>query len=334
MHMWKNPELKRQFLCYLLLTVLLSAVGCFWGTPCALAMLVAGCLFTGMSWAFTYYRYARIAALGESIDRILHGQVQDLLLDHREGELAILSSQIQKLTVRLKEQADCLQKDKLRLTDAMADISHQLRTPLTSMNLTVSLLSAEGVTQQRRLELTRDLCKSLRRIDWLVEALLKIAKIDAGTVLFRAEPVSVAQLIRQAAEPLSIPMEVKEQTLLIKAQDESYTGDMAWSVEALSNVLKNCMEHTPLGGCIQVTATESPLFTEIMVKDSGPGFAPADIPHLFERFYRGADAGADRVGIGLALARTVIHAQNGAIRAQNAPEGGAMFVIRFYKGVI
>lgn len=279
-------------------------------------------------------RYRAIARLSNSIDRILHGQDEILFTDSREGELAILTSEVTKMTVRLREQTDALAADKVRLTDAIADISHQLRTPLTSMNLTVSLLSEDGLSDERRLRLTRDLSRSLRRIDWLIDALLKISKIDAGTVGFRSERVSVAELIRRAAAPLMIPMELRGQEIRVHADSEEYTGDMQWSVEAIGNILKNCVEHTPEGGSIEISSTENALFTEIVISDSGAGFTPGDIPHLFERFYRGKNADAASVGIGLALARTVITAQNGTVAASNGKNGGAQFTVRFYKNIV
>ena len=233
-----------------------------------------------------------------------------------------------------REQADLLQKDKVRMSDAIVDISHQLRTPLTSMNLTVSMLSCEEVAKEKRLQLTHDLKKSLARIDWLIEALLKISKIDAGTAQFVSEPVLVKELIRKAAEPILVPMELKGQTMHVSAEGERYTGDIYWSVEALGNILKNCMEHTPVGGNIYIEARETAIFTEIAVRDDGEGFSEGDIPHLFERFYKGKNASADSVGIGLALARMIVVMQNGTVTAGNSRDGGAEFIIRFYKGVV
>ena len=239
------------------------------------------------------------------------------------------------MTIRLREQSEALAADKVRLSGAIADISHQLRTPLTSMNLALSLLSADGLSDERRLRLTRELSKSLRRIDWLIEALLKISRIDAGTVTFRCDPIDVGELLRRAAEPLMITMELRGQELGVHTSGgEQYCGDMQWSIEAIGNILKNCVEHTPAGGKIDIFACETALYTEIVVSDSGPGFAPEDIPHLFERFYRGKNADADSVGIGLALARTVISAQNGTVSAANGRNGGAVFTVRFYKNVI
>ncbi len=238
------------------------------------------------------------------------------------------------MTVRLKEQTDALQRDKVRLSQAIADISHQLRTPLTAMNLTASMLSGEDLTDQRRLELARELKRSLGRMDWLVEALLKLAQLDAGTAQMKREPVALEALIEQASKPLLIPMELRNQELQITIKDESFIGDFQWTLEAIANVLKNAVEHTPAGGTVSVTAEENALFTGLVIEDSGPGFAPEELPHLFQRFYKGKNARPESVGIGLALARQIIAEQNGTISAANRPEGGARFTLRFYKSVL
>lgn len=334
MSILNEPDIRRGILADIGIGAAVSAVSFSFGIAAGIAALASCLIYTVIHAITNVRRYRAIARLSSSIDRILHGQDEILFTDSREGELAILTSEVTKMTVRLREQTDALAADKVRLTDAIADISHQLRTPLTSMNLTVSLLSEDGLSDERRLRLTRDLSRSLRRIDWLIDALLKISKIDAGTVEFRSERVSVAELIRRAAAPLMIPMELRGQEIRVHAYNEEYTGDMQWSVEAIGNILKNCVEHTPEGGSIEISSTENALFTEIVISDSGAGFEPGDIPHLFERFYRGKNADAASVGIGLALARTVIAAQNGTVAASNGKNGGAQFTVRFYKNIV
>lgn len=334
MSILNEPDIRRGILADIGIGAAVSAVSFSLGIAAGIAALASCIIYTVIHAITNVRRYRAIARLSNSIDRILHGQDEILFTDSREGELAILTSEVTKMTVRLREQTDALAADKVRLTDAIADISHQLRTPLTSMNLTVSLLSEDGLSDERRLRLTRDLSRSLRRIDWLIDALLKISKIDAGTVGFRSERVSVAELIRRAAAPLMIPMELRGQEILVHEDSEEYTGDMQWSVEAIGNILKNCVEHTPEGGSIEISSTENALFTEIVISDSGAGFTPGDIPHLFERFYRGKNADAASVGIGLALARTVITAQNGTVAASNGKNGGAQFTVRFYKNIV
>jgi len=334
MKLMRNREIRRLLLLHALLTALLAAIGAAADLSAPLLILIGGALFGLLHFGYTRRRYRAIGELSSAIDRILHGQEQLLIRGNAEGELSILRSEIEKMTLRLKESADALQADKLHLVDAIADISHQLRTPLTSMNLTVSMLAAENLTEERRVELAHDLRRLLRRIDWLIEALLKLSRIDAGAVQFRSEPVSVRELIRRAAEPLAVTMELREISMTVDGPDAFFSGDMAWCTEALGNVIKNCAEHTRPGGRIEICASDTPLYTEIVVRDDGEGFDAADLPHLFERFYKGRSSSAESIGIGLALARTVFARQNGTIQAANRPEGGAQFTIRFYKGVI
>ena len=330
----RNPELKRELLVYAVITVVATIVGFVIAPLCSVLALVLGAALCVAHLYFARQRYRQMAELAQSLDRILHGEESVLISGSDEGELSILSSELHKMTARLKEQADLLTADKVHLTESIQDIFHQIRTPLTSMNLVVSMLGTEDLPYERRLQLIHELKRQLERVQWLVETLLKLSKIDAGTARFRSHSVSVRELIDKSAEPLRIPMELREQTLTVQAADEHFTGDLGWTTEALSNLLKNCMEHTPVGGAISVTATETALFTELVVEDNGPGFDKADIPHLFDRFYKGKNASDESVGIGLALARSVVAAQNGTLTAANVPNGGARFTMRFYKSVI
>lgn len=332
MRIFRNPEVLKTAIAAAVLTVLFSCAMLAF-SPWAALLTLAACLsLCGLFFAVTVRRYRNIAELTERIDRILHGADGVTVSDSAEGELSLLASEMRKMTVRLREQADYLTRDRLRMSDSLADISHQLRTPLTSMNLTLSMLSKGDLSPEERTRLMFELKQRLTRVDWLVETLLKLSKIDAGTVVFRQDCVRVSDLLRTALSPLEVAMELRGQTLSVTVGDESYIGDLAWSAEAIGNLLKNCSEHTPAGGTITVTARQTALFCEIVIRDSGNGFVPEDIPHLFDRFYRGANAGAESIGIGLSLARTVIAAQNGTVSASNA--SGAVFTVRFYHGVV
>lgn len=330
----RNPELKRELLIDLAITIVAALIGFLICPICGILALAVGLLLSGAHIAFAVQRYRQMEALAQRLDRILHGQDRVLIEDAAEGELSILNSELQKMTTRLQEQANQLSEDKQQLTEAIQDIFHQIRTPLTSMNLLVSMLAEEDLPYDQRLSMTRELRRQLERVQWLVETLLKLSKIDAGTAQFRADPVSVAELIKTAAQPLRIPMELREQSFTVHTTGEHFMGDLNWTTEALGNILKNCMEHTPVSGTITVTAEETALFTEIVVEDNGPGISKADLPYLFDRFYKGEGSSDDSVGIGLALSRSIIAAQNGTIKAENAPTGGARFTIRFYKSVI
>lgn len=329
----QNVEFRRRSLLLLAVSVIACAVG-FVIQPACGFLTLAVCLFFLLYYLVTSLRRDRqMEQLSQCIDQALYGRDGALLSACQEGELAILQTQLQKLLVKLRQSSARDQEDKAFLRDSIADISHQLRTPMTSLNLIAAMLPEVGGDSVRQRELQQQLNQLLQRIDWLVDALLNLAKIDAGTAYFRRNTLDAAQVLRQAAEPLEIALEIREITLQVTGSG-SYTGDGAWSAEALGNILKNCMEHVPQGGKILVEISQTPLYTQLCLQDTGPGFAPDDLPHLFERFYKGHNAAANSFGIGLALAQRIISAQNGTIRAQNAPEGGALFTVRFYYGTI
>lgn len=330
----RNPEFKRELVVYAVLTVAVALIGFFIRPVFGALALATGLLFCAVHIYFAHKRYREMEELSQKLNRILHGQDKLLIEESVEGELSILNSELHKMTLRLKEQADQLVADKVHLTEVIQDIFHQIRTPLTSMNLIVSMLREEKLPYERRLQMTQELKKQLERVQWLVESLLKLSKIDAGTAQFHIGSVPMAELVTKAADPLTIPMELREQTLRTQIADEQVSCDLNWTTEALGNILKNCMEHTPPGGEISVTADENALYSELVVTDSGPGFQSEDLPHLFERFYKGQGSSEDSVGIGLALSRSILAAQNGTIKAENGLDGGARFTIRFYKSVV
>ena len=331
MKFFRNSEICRSFAVYAAVTCIVTAAAAVWKRDLALPVLAVCILFTLLHLLFTFLRYRKIAELSADIDKILHNSAHISFEKYSEGELSLLQSEISKMTVRLREQQQQLLDDKLLLADSLADISHQIRTPLTSVNLIASMLSEPDITEEQRMRLSQDMFALLSRIDWLITALLKISKLDAGTVEFKREKIALDELLKRSAEPLLIPIELKEQQLNISASG-SFIGDVSWTCEALGNIIKNCMEHTPEGGVITVTATENPLFAEITVSDNGSGIPNEDLPHIFERFYKGKNSGSKSFGIGLALARTIISAQNGSIKAENLPQNGALFTIRFFKG--
>ena len=170
------------------------------------------------------------------------------------------------------------------MSDAIADLFHQIRTPLTSMNLIVSLLSEDDLPMEKRLRYLHELKQQLMRIQWITETLLKLSKLDAETVRFRPEPIAAKELIEQASGPLAIRMELKDIAFAIEDDGAVLSIDRAWTVEALSNILKNCMEHTPEGGKITARAEESPVFCRITISDTGTGFDPEDLAHIFGSF--------------------------------------------------
>ncbi len=333
MKMFRNPEFKKAFILYTLIAIVACIVSFAWELRFGFLMLTACIAFFALFIAVSYSRYKKIEGMATEIDRILHGEISMSIKEYSEGDIAVLQSEIYKMTVRLREQQQTLQNDKVYLADSLADISHQIRTPLTSINLLVSFLSEPNISDERRREVIHELYEHLARIDWLITALLKISKLDAGTVQFKKESVSLDDLIRKSVCPILVPMDLRDQTLQVEADGE-FTGDLSWTCEAITNIVKNCMEHTPDGGFIEITATENALYSEIVIADNGSGIDAEDLPHIFERFYKGKNSDDKSFGIGLALARMIITVQNGTVKAENNAPKGAKFTIRFYKGTV
>ena len=317
----------------------------------AICTFVTGLIVTVIFMILTDRRYRALANMAANLDRVLAGERDIRLRDMSEGELAILSSEIDKVIARLNLTVDELQAEKLALSDALADISHQLKTPLTSIAISTELirdrLSARGDSEDlvERLRLIQTL---QARVEDLVSALLKLARIDAGVIKLVCGAVDARELVRKSFEPLAIAFDIADVRFSADVQDgASYEGDLTWSVEALENILKNCMEHTPAGGCVSVRVTEDVLACRIRIEDTGPGIAESDLPHIFERFYRGSrDANATPsevnpagVGIGLALSKSLVTAQGGTLTAENLRDEngnitGAAFNLVFFKTVV
>ncbi len=331
----RNPEVKKSILIWTCISIGIIAIAFLVDIKCG-AIMTAACLFFEFMHFFeTYKRYNKIGSMIVEIDKILHDCSTFDLSQFEEGELSVLHSEIYKMTMTLREQADSLKSDKKYLADSLADISHQIRTPLTSIGLIAEFLMEKELSQGRRRALVRQLQEFLDRIDWLINTLLKISKLDAGTLTYESRQVNALELIKRAYNPIAIHMDIKNQKFVVECDESvSFMGDLAGTTEALENILKNCMEHTPEGGVLKVEAEETSVYTRITVRDNGPGISAEDLSHIFERFYRGSGSADSSVGIGLALARMIILSQNGTIKAGNNPDGGAYFEIRFYKSIV
>lgn len=200
------------------------------------------------------------------------------------------------------------------------------------MTVMADLLSEPELPPDKRTEFTRNIRIQLERIGWLVSSLLKFSKIDAGTVQFKKDSILVRTLFQKSLEPVLIPMDIKQQTVSIKGDDAvSFLGDLNWSAEAVINILKNCVEHTPEGGAISISFAENALYTEVIIADNGKGISKEELPYVFQRFYKGKNASEDSVGIGLALSHSIITSQNGDININSEKGMGTQFHIKFYK---
>lgn len=302
---------------------------------CLLPAAAAALLFGGL-YVYKMRKYKKsLRRLSGEMDRILHGSGELVLGSYEEGEISILRDEIYKMTVRLREQSETLTEDKEALADSLADISHQIRTPLTTLNLMTARMMREGDDPEQRKRILREMNRMLERIDWLITALLKMSKLDAGAIRLEPTDISMEGFLKKVLEPFEIQMDLRDQRCRIEAAEGmTFTADEAWTLEAVRNVVKNSLEYTPDGEALEISCEDNPLYTEISVCDSGPGIDPEDLPHLFERFYKGKNAGSSSFGIGLALAQSIMSRQNGVIRAENRQGGGSRFRIRFYKQTI
>ena len=311
------PSLQRYF--YLNLTAYLAL-------PAIFCTLLAWLLLR-----FIKVHYGQIQELTHYAGRISAGDYHLDLRDNKEGAISILKNEIYKITTTLREQAAALESDKLMLADSMADISHQLKTPLTSL-LVLNDLLADNPAEPDRAKFLDRMRSQLNRIEWLVTSLLKLSKLDAGAVVMKQERVPVPALVEKTLESLGIPIEIKELQVHIEGDAHiEFKGDLDWSNEALINILKNCVEHTPKGGRLGICYSENPLYTKIRISDNGIGIAPEDLPHIFNRFYKGKNAVPDQVGIGLAMARAIVEKQGGDLTVKSRPGQGSEFIIKFYK---
>lgn len=329
--MVRNRELVR----FLLFGIGIAAAGAAAGyflpeyayLVCLLFCLAEIAVFTG----YTMRRYRQMEKLSDYLKRIGRGDYSLDIRDNVEGELSILKNEIYKVTTRLREQAEYNLREKYYLADALSDISHQLKTPLTSMMVMTDLLKEEGLPPDKREEFTDTIRAQLIRIEWLVTSLLKLSRLDAGTIVLESRPVPAAEVIGRAAQHLLIPMELKGIEFEVQGEENvTFPGDLSWSAEAFANILKNCMEHTPPGGRIRVMYEENHLYTVISVEDNGEGIAAEDLPHIFERFYKGKNAGADSVGIGLAMAYEIFAKEQGKIDVTSKEGEGTRFRVKFY----
>ncbi|WP_097014304.1 sensor histidine kinase [Anaerocolumna aminovalerica] len=284
---------------------------------------------------FTEKRYKKIKELSNYLAAVYSGQSAMDIRDNTEGELSILKSDIYKMTLMLSEQSELLKRDKQYLSDTLYNISHQLKTPLTSMFVMTDLLSDPNLPRDQHEVFLGNILNQLKRIEWLVSSLLKLSKIDAQAVTFKKETVAIEELLKKALAPLLITMELKSQQLMIEGNKSTTVSiDKNWTIEALLNILKNCIEHTPPNGSIKIQCEESPLYTKIAIQDNGVGITKEDIPHIFERFYKGKNAGADSIGIGLAMSKSILQSQSADVSVESEVGTGTQFTIKFYKQII
>ena len=249
-----------------------------------------------------------------------------------EGKMSILKNEIYTTTVMLREQAEKELIDKINLKDSLTNISHQLKTPLTSISLLVDNLIEEPIDAATQKEFLLDIKTQVESINYLIIALLKLSRFDANVITFKKENINVKILLLDILKHIDILREVKNIDIHITGNNEtSFIGDYKWEFEALTNILKNCLEYTLENRNIYVSFSTNNVYTEIIIRDEGKGMSKEECRKIFERFYKGVNSSNNSFGIGLSLAKEIINKDNGKIKVKSQLNIGTSFIIRYYK---
>ena len=249
-----------------------------------------------------------------------------------EGKMSILKNEIYTTTVMLREQAEKELIDKINLKDSLTNISHQLKTPLTSISLLVDNLIEEPIDAATQKEFLLDIKIQVESINYLIIALLKLSRFDANVITFKKENINVKILLLDILKHIDILREVKNIDIHITGNNEtSFIGDYKWEFEALTNILKNCLEYTLENRNIYVSFSTNNVYTEIIIRDEGNGMSKEECRKIFERFYKGVNSSNNSFGIGLSLAKEIINKDNGKIKVKSQLNIGTSFIIRYYK---
>lgn len=296
---------------------------------------VSVCIAFGLAFAVLFLGYLKIQKkqtmdIAKRIERINLGDYSLQIDRNSEDELSLLDNQIYRTAVKFREQAENSNKDKENLQKSLSDISHQLKTPLTSIIVMVdNILDDDDMPLEIRREFLNDIKHNTNTISFLVQSLLKLSKLDAEAVKFRYEQVEVKSIVDECIKNTAVMAEILGVRLETDCNDIILNCGKKWLCEAVTNIIKNCIEHSQNGN-IKITADQNKLYTKISIKDNGSGITKEDLPHIFERFYKGKNSSDDSVGIGLSLAKTIIEKQGGYISVSSELNKGSEFVIKFF----
>ena len=278
-------------------------------------------------------RDKKIKQITNYINQIKNKKYDLNIEENTEDELSNLKNELYKITIMLKEESEISKKDKENLKMSVEDISHQLKTPLTSITIMLdNLKDNPNMEEKTKQKFIFEISKQVEWINWLVISMLKLSKLDANVVQFYDEKINLNKFIGEIIKNLEIPIEVKNQKIIIDGNENvSFIGDYKWQQEAITNIIKNCIEHNANNGTIYINYEENSLFTKITIRDEGEGISKEDLKHIFERFYKGKNSSENSVGIGLALAKNIIEKNNGMINCKSELDKGTEFVIKYMK---
>lgn len=296
-------------------------------------VIILGTVSLGIYLIYVITQEKKIAEINEYIKQINNKNYILKIEENDNGELSKLRNELYKTTVLLKETAEISEKEKENLSTAIADISHQLKTPLTSIRIMLDNIQDDPDMEK---EVREDfLIEISKQIDWissLVVALLKIAKFDAGTIKMENNEINAKNLIDNIVSNLAILMELKNIEIITNVDEKAtFIADYKWQQEALTNILKNAIEHSKHNSRIYITVENTNLFLKIIIKDEGSGIDKEDLKHIFQRFYKTKNSSENSIGIGLPLAKAIIEQSNGYIKVETKYGEGTSFEVKYIK---
>lgn len=300
-----------------------------------LIILLGFVLFLLINLIYTKKENKTIREITEYIKKLNEKKYELKIEENTENELSKLKNELYKITVMLKEEAEESMDAKKTLKVAIEDISHQLKTPLTSMSIMLdNIIENPDMESDTRNLFIHEINRQIKWINWLILSLLKLAKLDSNTIEFEKNNINVQNLVNNVIKNLEIPIDIKEQKIIITGdKNTSFVGDYNWENEAITNVLKNCIEHTDKNKNIYIKFEENNFYTKIEIIDEGNGIDKEDLKHIFKRFYKGKNSSESSIGIGLALAKTIIEKDNGQIVCTSEVNKGTKFEIRYMKNM-
>lgn len=269
--------------------------------------------------------YKKINKIDKYMTNILNDDYSLNINEYCEGDISNLKNNVYKVTTKLKEQSELLEKEKKYLEELLEDISHQIKTPLTGMYMINDILENENEEKVKKDFLLRNK-KQIERIEWLISSLLKLSRLDSGTIKLKPEKIKISSLISKSIEPIKALIELKKVDVKLNIRNTDVVVDVNWTSEALLNIIKNALEHTK--DEILIESTTNPIYTEIRIIDNGNGISKEDLPHVFERFYKG-NHNKDSIGIGLNMSKKIIEMQNGTLEVEVTDK--TIFIIKLLK---
>ena len=298
-----------------------------------LIFLALTALLVGTVLIYLSRRQAHILKICNYMEELVRGNYGLDIQDNSDDELSGLKNEVYKLTVFFREQAERASANRRALADSVADISHQLKTPLTSVRVLLDNLSdSENMDADTRHRFLEEISSQISDVTWLVTTLLKLSRLDAGVVELEEKPLQLETLAEDICDRLELNAEWRQVELCKEIPGQIIVkGDKKWLKEALLNVVKNAVEHSNVGGKVILAAEENDVYTQLTVQNWGEVIPEEEQKHLFERFYRGSTAGKESVGIGLALAKEILVRHNGYITVESGREQGTIFCIKFIK---